>query len=68
MCSRISGGDGNKLYNYMLKCSLLDKMKIHLQGDINLIRDNKNVKVKSGNSLGDYLEITLWFDLNHQQN
>lgn len=30
---------------------------------VNLIRDNKTVKVKSGNSLIDYLQITLWFEM-----
>ena len=31
---------------------------------VNLVRDNKSIKVKSGNSLIDYLQTTLWFELN----
>jgi len=31
---------------------------------VNLIRDNKTVKVKPGNSLIDYLQTTLWFEMN----
>lgn len=52
--------DGNKIYNFMLKLSLLDKIKnVQLA---NLIRDNKSVKVKSGNSLIDYLQMELMFE------
>ena len=53
--------DSNKLYNYMIKLAILDTIK----GEplVNLIRDNKTIKVKSGNSLIDYLQITLWFEL-----
>lgn len=53
--------DANKLYNYMLRLSVLDKItKIPV---VNLIRDNKTIKVKSGNCLIDYLQTILWFDL-----
>jgi len=53
--------DGNKLYNYMIRLAVLPT----IQGEpiVNLIRDNKSVKVKSGNSLIDYLQTTLWFDM-----
>lgn len=53
--------DGNKLYNYMIRLAVLPTIK----GEpyVNLIRDNKTVKVKSGNSLIDYLQTTLWFDI-----
>jgi len=53
--------DGNKLYNYMIRLAVLPT--IQGQPFVNLIRDNKSVKVKSGNSLIDYLQTTLWFDM-----
>lgn len=54
--------DPNKLYNYMIKLSILDKISNYTS--VNLIRDNRSVKVKSGNCLIDYLQISLWFDMN----
>ncbi len=51
----------NKLYNYMIRLSVLPVVKDHVL--VNLIRDNKSVKVKSGNSLIDYLQTTMWFDI-----
>lgn len=54
--------DGNKLYNYMIRLSVLPSIKNELI--VNLIRDNKTIKVQSGNSLIDYLQTTLWFDMN----
>jgi len=53
--------DGNKLYNYMIRLIVLPT--VQNQPVVNLIRDNKSVKVKSGNSLIDYLQTTMWFDL-----
>lgn len=53
--------DANKLYNYMLRLSILDKVSNF--PIVNLIRDNKTVKVKSGNCLIDYLQTTLWFEM-----
>lgn len=53
--------DANKLYNYMIRLSVLDK--IRHEPLVNLVRDNKTVKVKSGNSLIEYLQIVLWFDM-----
>jgi len=53
--------DGNKLYNYMIRLAVLPIVKGHPV--VNLIRDNKTIKVKSGNSLIDYLQTTMWFDL-----
>ena len=53
--------DANKLYNYMIKVAVLDYIKE--EPLVNLIRDNKSVKVKSGNSLIEYLQINLWFEL-----
>lgn len=46
----------------MIKLAILDVIK-H-EPIVNLIRDNKTVKVKSGNSLIDYLQTTLWFEMN----
>lgn len=53
--------DANKLYNYMIRLAILDVVKHEPM--VNLIRDNKTVKVKSGNSLIDYLQTTLWFEM-----
>lgn len=53
--------DANKLYNYMIKLAVLPAIK--REPLVNLIRDNKTVKVKSGNSLIDYLQTTIWFEL-----
>lgn len=51
--------DGNKLYNYMIKLLLIDKMA---ECDVvTLIPDPRSIKVKSGNSLHDYLQTELWF-------
>lgn len=52
--------DGNKLYNYMMKLSLLDKTKNFTS--VNLIRDERSVKVKTGNTCIDYLQISMWFE------
>lgn len=54
--------DSNKLYNYMIKEALLDKIK--MCSDVKLIRDERSVKVASGNSLIEYLQTVLWFDKN----
>lgn len=51
--------DGNKLYNYMIKLSLLDRMAQH--DVVNMLPDSRSIKVASGNSLHDYLQIELWF-------
>jgi hypothetical protein len=53
--------DGNILYNYMIGVSTLHNIQTFKQIDI--IRDNRSVKVKSGNSCIDYLKIKLGFDL-----
>ena len=54
--------DGNKLYNYMIRLAVLPSIKNELT--VNLIRDNKTIKVASGNRLIDYLQLVLWFDMN----
>ena len=54
--------DSNLLYNYMLKLALLDKIDTYPL--VNLIRDNRSVKLKSGNSLSEYLKTTMYFEYN----
>jgi len=56
--------DPNKLYNYMI--SLVLPKKIKQQKIITLIPDKRSIKVASGNSLIDYLQIKLWFELNSE--
>ena len=51
--------DSNKLYNYMIRLSLLDFMATH--DLVTMIPDARAIKVESGNSLHDYLQIELWF-------
>lgn len=55
-------GDGNKLYNYMIGLILLDE--ICNEEFVTLIPDPRVIKVKSGNSLVDYLQTKLWFEKN----
>ena len=54
--------DSNKLYNWMICLSLIDFVKAY--DEVLLVPDNKSIKVASGNSLEDYLQIKLWFELN----
>jgi len=58
--------DGNKLYNYMLKIALLDYMAA--RDVVTLVPDPRTVKVRSGNSLHDYLQTELWFTKNASTN
>jgi uncharacterized protein DUF3800 len=51
--------DSNKLYNYMIKLALIKKMAKH--DVVTMMHDERNIKVKSGNSLSDYLQTELWF-------
>lgn len=51
--------DPNKLYNYMIRLSILDCMAA--QESVIMVPDLRSIKVKSGNSLPDYLQIELWF-------
>jgi len=51
--------DGNKLYNYMIKLSLIKKMAKH--DVVTMVPDPRSLKVESGNSLHDYLQTELWF-------
>lgn len=51
--------DPNKLYNYMTRLALLDRMA---QYDVvTMVPDPRSIRVKSGNSLHDYLQTELWF-------
>ena len=52
--------DGNKLYNYMIKLSLIEEMKCY--DVVEFIPDPRSIKVESGNILHDYLQTLLWFD------
>ncbi len=51
--------DANLLYNYMIHCSLIKKMKMYPK--VTLIPDPRSIKVQSGNSLHDYLQLDLWY-------
>jgi len=51
--------DANKLYNYMIRLSLLSRMRKH--PEVLMIPDPRSIKVQSGNSLPDYLQTLLWF-------
>lgn len=56
--------DGNELYNYML--SLIIPEHLANYSEIDFIPDERSIKVKSGNSLVDYLQVKLWLDHNQQ--
>lgn len=52
--------DSNKLYNYMCRLVVPDYVKE--EAEFEFIPDKRSIKVKSGNSLSDYLQIALWFE------
>lgn len=54
--------DSNKLYNYMVNFAILDKIKSF--PIVNFIPDPRTIRVASGNSLIDYIQTKLWFELN----
>jgi hypothetical protein len=54
--------DENKLYNYMIRLSVLDCMA--KENRVNFIPDPRSIRVASGNSLHDYLQTELWFTRN----
>jgi len=54
--------DPNKLYNFMIGLVLPEAVKDAPEVDV--FPDPRTIKVKSGNSLVDYLQIKLWFYLN----
>ena len=51
--------DANKLYNYMISILLLEQMQKFYH--VKFIPDERSIKVRSGNSLHDYLQTELWF-------
>lgn len=53
--------DANKLYNYMIGLSLLNEMSKH--ENVTFIPYLRGIKVESGNSLHDYLQTQLWFEM-----
>lgn len=52
--------DSNKLYNYMVKLLVSDYLATC--SDVELLPDERSIKVQSGNSLEDYLSIDQWFE------
>jgi len=52
--------DANKLYNYMIALALPEEIKKEVE--VKFIPDKRSIKVKSGNSLADYLQVKLWFE------
>lgn len=56
--------DSNKLYNYMIRLALVDNI-VHCPS-VDFIPDKRTIKVESGNSLSDYLQIHLWYEKNVQ--
>lgn len=52
--------DANKLYNYMIRLALIDHLKIF--PEVMIIPDKRSIKLRSGNSLEDYLQIHLWVE------
>lgn len=53
--------DPNKLYNYMMGLVLTERIKVY--DHVQLIRDNRSIKVEDGNFIGYYLQMQLWFEL-----
>jgi hypothetical protein len=51
--------DPNKLYNYLIKMLLIDEMA--KADEVLFFPDDRSIKVRSGNSLHDYLQTELWF-------
>lgn len=53
--------DPNKLYNYMIKLLLAVELARYREVIFNI--DQRTLKVESGNSLHDYLQTTIWFEI-----
>lgn len=53
----------NLLYNYLIRLALLKHIYTH-KGNVHFVRDNRTIKLKSGNSLAEYLRTVLYFELN----
>ncbi|MBI3524652.1 MAG: DUF3800 domain-containing protein [Betaproteobacteria bacterium] len=54
--------DPNLLYNYMIKLLLVNEMAKHPA--VTLVPDPRSIKVQSGNSMHDYLQLNLWYTEN----
>jgi Protein of unknown function (DUF3800) len=54
--------DSDKLYNYMIRLSLLDRMASH--DVVTLVPDRRSIKASGENNLRDYLQTELWFTAN----
>lgn len=52
--------DANKLYNYMIKLMLAQRLSAYEAVSLNV--DQRSIKVESGRSLHDYLQTSLWFE------
>ena len=52
--------DPNKLYNYM--ASLVIPEYVTAYDEVYFVPDERSIKVRSGNSLADHLQIKLWFE------
>ena len=52
--------DANKLYNYMV--GLVIPEYVRKEESFHLLPDARSIKVRSQNSLADYLQIKLWFE------
>ena len=59
--------DKNLLYNYLFS-HLIKKSIVDNKEDISIILDNHSVKVKSGNSLCDYIKIKAFTQWDYQSN
>ena len=53
--------DSNLLYNYMLRLMLAKEMAKH--DEVLLVPDPRSIKVASGNSQHEYLQIYLWYEM-----
>ncbi|WP_296271755.1 DUF3800 domain-containing protein [Pseudomonas sp. UBA6323] len=53
--------DPNKLYNFMIGLLLLKEMGKYDQ--VIMLTDDRSIKVRSGNSLFDYLQMELWMKM-----
>lgn len=55
--------DQNRLYNFMLKILLDNYKHVFRENKVNLILDNKSIKVKSLNSFEDYINLHINYEL-----
>jgi hypothetical protein len=54
-------GDPCRLYNYVNRLILLDRIKRETR--VTFIPDRRSIKTKNGNLLADHLQTALWFEL-----